>query len=109
MPFCYYPDFVGATVRTLKNNFFEWLDLVATSVNLVKSLARGVNGQWLKGVFDHMKQEEFAMLRGMLVDKLAVFGEEARAAGISCRTVLEVGVVIRSLYAREVPIGPFRG
>ena len=30
MPFCYYPDFVGATERALKNNFFEWLDLVAT-------------------------------------------------------------------------------
>ena len=107
MPFCYYPDFItiifiGATVCTSKNNFFEWLDLVATSVNLMKSLVRGVKGQRLKGVYNHMKLEEFAMLRGMLVDKLVVLGEEARAVGISCRTVLEVGAFMQGRF----PLAP---
>ena len=64
VPFCYYPNFVGATERESKMNFYEWLHQVATSLNQVGSLAREIGGQYLRGVIDHLKQEQFAMLRG---------------------------------------------
>lgn len=76
------------------------------SVNLVKSLMRGVKGQRLKGVFDHMKQEEFAMLRGELVGKIVVLGKEARRAGLSCGTVIEVGGSVGAFMQGRSPLAP---
>ena len=70
---------------------------------------KGIGGQHLRRVFDHLKQEQFATLRGELVRKLATLGEETRRSGLSCGTMIKVGGVSGGLYAREVPIGPFWG
>jgi len=108
VPFCYYLSiFVGATASASWSNLYTWLDAVAHSLNLGNSFARGVQGHRLRGMYHHLRAEDMATFRGVLLDKLAIWGQEAMAVGTSCGSAVEVGGGTgNGLYVREVPICP---
>lgn len=66
----------------------------------------GTMGQPLKRMHEHLKNEQEAMCRGTLITTLMLLTEDARAQGISCGVVAEVGGGVGGL---QVPIGPYLG
>ena len=66
--------------------------------------------QRLRGMYHHLRAEDVAIFRGVLLDKWAIWGQEVMNAGTSCGSAVEVGRETgNGLYVQEVPIGPFRG
>ena len=62
-------------------------------------------GHRLKGMYEQLKNEQVTMCRGILVTKLMTMGKEARAQGISCGVVVNVGRGGGGLYIKQVPNG----
>ena len=81
---------------------------MAHNINLNFSFARGVRGQRLQEMYHHLRGEDVAIFTGVLLNKLAVWGQDVRTAE-TCSTVVEVGGgTATGPYIREVPIRPFK-
>jgi len=99
---------LGATPEVSVTKLYDWLDAVASMIDLHETFVFDGGNTRVVGCYHHMSVQQEAAFRSVLHSKLQMWGVEAVINQLSCGHVLEVSGGA-GVFFTAMPIGPFQG